>query len=65
MFNKTSQKLQAERDAVNQALAQLQNQHIQLKNQQTRLNLLQEVQRHGVTRQDYAGFQPKSLYTMI
>ncbi len=65
MFNKTSQNLQAEYEAVCQALARLKAEETQLYNQQTRLNLMQQVQQQGVTRQEYAGFQPKSRHTTI
>jgi len=65
MFNKTSQTLQAKYDAVCQALARLKAEETQLHNQQTRLNLMQQVQQQGVTRQDYVGFQPQSRRTTL
>jgi hypothetical protein len=65
MFNKTSQSLQAEYEAVCQALARLKAEETQLHNQQTRLHLMQQVQQQGVARQEYTGFQPKSRHTTI
>jgi hypothetical protein len=47
--NKTTQQVQAEVEAVQKAIAELQN-------RQARLGLLHQVQRHGVTRPDSIWF---------
>ncbi len=47
--NKTKQQVQTEFEAVQQAISELQN-------QQARLGLLYQVQRHNVTRPDWTWF---------
>lgn len=47
--NKTTQQVQAEVEAVQKAIAELQN-------HQTRLGLLHQMQRQGVTRPDSTSF---------
>ncbi len=60
MYNPINHNVQSQFDALNRELAALQNRQRLLQNQQTRLNLLQQFQQHGVVRSDYLGFQPVS-----
>jgi hypothetical protein len=60
MFMQLNNQIQTRCDQINRELTALQSRRMMLENQQTRLNLLNQFQQKGVTRLDYAGFQPVS-----
>ena len=60
MFMQLNNQIQTRCDQINRELTALQSRRMMLENQQTRLNLLNQFQQKGVTRLDYAGFQPAS-----
>lgn len=60
MFMHINSPIQAQYEQINRELAEIQKRRDVLKNQQMRLNLLNQFRQKGVTRPDYVGFQPAS-----
>ncbi len=59
MLNPMNKRIRTQSESINRELVMLANRHAFWQNQQTRLNLLYQFQRLGVTRSDYIGFQPR------